>query len=57
MNAHRHADGPQGWARLTDDDLVHEIAANRRAERWFTVAGACAALLTVLVVLVVAALR
>lgn len=57
MNAHRHADGPQGWARLSDDDLVHEIAANRRAERWFTVAGACAALLTVLVVLVVAALR
>ena len=57
MNAHRHADGPQAWARLTDDALRHEIEANRRAERWFTVAGACAALLTVLVVLVVAALR
>ncbi len=51
------AGGGTGAAGTTPVELVEEIAANRRAERWVTFAAVGGAVVTVLVLLVVAALR
>lgn len=45
------------WATLTPEALTDEIEQNRRSERWLTVATVAAAVLTVAVLLVVAAAR
>lgn len=49
--------GPAWWATGTDEALVDEVARNRRSERYVAFAGVAAAVLTGLVLLLVAVSR
>lgn len=53
----RPRSGPAWWATLTADATADEIEANRRSERYVAFAGVAGAVLTGLVLLVVAVAR
>ncbi|GIG38251.1 hypothetical protein [Cellulomonas phragmiteti] len=53
----RPRSGPAWWATLSDEATADEIATNRRRERFVAFAGVAAAVVTGLLLLVVAVAR